>query len=180
MSLFEDVKERAIPYIVNTLFDAVFTIMGVVIGTAFSARLDLRSIIGTIITVSISLGVSSGFSVYEAESLQEEKRFEGALLEDLDDTMLSEESRSVTQLSSVLVFITPFLAGLITLVPFILVYNGILSIGNGVRIAIGIDLFLIFMTGYVFAIENKLMKGLRMMVLGLVVFLVGYLLNNLM
>jgi hypothetical protein len=50
----------------------------------------------------------------------------------------------------------------------------------GVRIAIGVDLFLIFITGYVFAVENRLMKGLRMMVLGFGVFLVGYLLNNLM
>ena len=183
MSLFEDIKERAIPYIINTLFDAVFTIMGIVIGTAFSARLDLRSIIGTIITASLSLGVSSGFSVYEAEMLQEEKRIDGieeALLENLEDTVLAEESKRVTLFSSVLVFITPLLAGLVTLVPFILVYTGSLSIGNGVTTAIGIDLFLIFVTGYVFAIDNKLMKGLRMMILGLAVFLISYLLNNLM
>ncbi len=69
-SLFDDIKERATPYIINTLFDAVFTIMGIVIGSSFSARLDLRSIIGTIITASLSLGVSSGFSVYEAEMLE--------------------------------------------------------------------------------------------------------------
>ena len=182
MPLFEDVKERAGPYIINTLFDAVFTIMGIVIGTAFSARLDLRSIVGTIITASLSLGVSSGFSVYEAETIKEDKRIDGieeALLEDLDDTVLIEKSKRVTQLSSVLVFVTPILVGLVTLVPFILVYTGTLSIENGVTTAIGIDLFLIFVTGYGFAIENKLMKGLRMMVLGMLVFLVGYLLNNL-
>jgi hypothetical protein len=68
-NLLDDIKERAIPYIINTLFDEVFTIMGIVIGSSFSARLDLRSIIGTIITSSLSLGVSSGFSIYEAEIL---------------------------------------------------------------------------------------------------------------
>jgi hypothetical protein len=68
-NLLDDIKERALPYIINSLFDAVFTIMGIVIGSSFSARLDLRSIIGTIITSSLSLGVSSGFSIYEAEIL---------------------------------------------------------------------------------------------------------------
>ena len=181
--LVEDVRERAIPYIINTLFDAVFTIMGIVIGSAFSATLDLRSIIGTIITASLSLGVSSGFSVYEAETLQEEKRIdeiEEALLEDLDDTVIAEESKQVTLFSSVLVFMTPLLAGLATLVPFFLVYLGSIGINRGVTFAIIIDLSLIFISGYVFAVENRLFKGLRMMVLGLIVFAVGYLLNNLM
>jgi predicted membrane protein (TIGR00267 family) len=157
--------------------------MGIVIGSSFSAAFDLRSIIGTIITASLSLGVSSGFSVYEAETLQEEKRIdeiEEALLEDLEDTVIAEESKQVTLLSSVLVFLTPLLAGMATLVPFLLVYLGSLGIGRGVSIAILIDLLLIFVTGYVFSVENRLFKGLRMMVLGLLVFAVGYLLNNLM
>lgn len=182
-NLFEDVKERAIPYIINTLFDAVFTIMGIVIGSSFSARLDLRSIIGTIITASLSLGVSSGFSVYEAETLQEEKRIdliEEALLENLEDTVLAEESKRVTLLSSVIVFLTPFTAGLATLIPFLFVFFGQLGIGTAVSIAIMVDLSLIFFTGYVFAIDNRFMKGLRMMVLGFGVFIIAYLLNNIM
>ena len=182
-SLLYDVKERAIPYIINTLFDAVFTIMGIVIGSAFSATLNIRSIIVTIITASLSLGVSSGFSVYEAETLQEEKRIdeiEEALLEDLENTVITEESMQVTLLSSVLVFLTPLLAGLATLLPFSFVYLERIDIGMGVSLSIVIDLSLIFITGYVFAIENRLFKGLRMMVLGLIVFVVGYLLNNLM
>lgn len=181
--LFNEIRERAIPYIINTLFDAVFTIMGIVIGSTFSAGLDLRSILGTIITASLSLGVSSGFSVYEAETLQEEKRIdeiEEALLEDLEDTVITENSRRVTLLSSILVFSTPLLAGIATLIPFIFVYLGSINVQIGVRIAISIDLSLIFLTGYVFAIENRLIKGLRMMVLGFGVFLVGYLLNNFM
>ncbi len=159
-SLFDDIKSRAIPYIINTLFDAVFIIMGIVIGSSFSATLDLRSIIGTIVTVSMSLGVSSGFRVYEEESMQEERR--------------------VSLFTSALVFITPLMAGGATLIPFLLVYLGTISVQMGVRIAIGVDLSLIFITGYVFAVENRLMKGLRMMVLGFGVFLFGYLLNNIM
>ena len=182
-NLIEEIRERSVPYIINTLFDAVFTVMGIVIGSAFSANLDLKAIIGTIITASLSLGVSSGFSVYEAETLQEEKRIneiEEALLEDLEETAIAEDSRRVTFLSSVLVFLTPLLAGMATLVPFLLVYLGTLSIQSGVRIAVLLDLSLIFFTGYTFAIENRMLKGLRMMVLGIGVFLVGYLLNNLM
>lgn len=178
-NIFEDIKMRANPYIINSLFDAVFTIMGIVIGSTFSATLDLRSIIGTIVTVSLSLGVSSGFSVYEAEILQEKKRIEETLLEDLEYTVIADKFRRVTLLSSVFVFITPLLAGVTTLIPFILVYVGMYSIEMGVRIAIIVDLSLVFISGYVFAVENRLMKGLRMMVLGIGVYLIGYMLNNL-
>ena len=159
-NLFEEIKKRSAPYIINTLYDAVFTVMGIVIGSTFSATLDLKSIIGTIITVSLSLGVSSGFRVYEAEIQREERR--------------------VTLFSSTLVFLTPLLAGITTLIPFILVYLGTISIQMGVRLGIAVDLFLIFITGYVFAVENRLMKGLRMMILGFGVFIIGYLLNSIM
>ena len=179
-NIFDEIKMQANPYIINPFFDAVFTIMGIVIGSAFCATLDLRSIIGTIVTVSLSLGVSSGFRVYDAETLQEERTIEETLLEDLEGAVMAEKSRLVTLFSSTIVFLTPLLAGVATLIPFILVYMGTLSIEMGLRIAIIVDLSLIFISGFVFAVEKRLMKGLRMMILGIGVYLVGYLLNKLM
>lgn len=180
---FEDVRERATPYLINTLFDSVFTIMGIVVGSAFSSTIDVRGIVGTVLTASISLGVSSGFSVYEAETIQEEQRIdeiEEALLEDLEDTMIMEESRSVTLISSVVVFFTPIFSCLVTLIPFALVYLGLLSAPRSVYAALLIDLGLIFMAGLVFGGEKRLLKGVRMTVLGILVFLMGYALNNLL
>ena len=104
------VISRGLPYLINTLFDGVFTILGIVIGSAFGSVIETRAIVGTIITASISLGTSSGFSVYEAETLQEEKRIdkiEEALLTNLENTLITEDSKMITILSLILVFLTP-------------------------------------------------------------------------
>ena len=174
---------RGLPYIINTLFDSIFTILGIVVGGAFSSVIDIRAIIGTMTIASISLGVSSGFSVYEAETIQEERRIskiEEALLTDLEDTVITEKSRLVTILSSILVFFTPLLTCIITLIPFILVHFGLIGPNRSIIYAVAIDMLLLFFTGIVFGGERRLLKGIRMTVLGGLVFLLGLLLNRMM
>ncbi len=171
------------PYLINTLFDAIFTILGIVVGSAFGSVIDTRAIMGTMIIASISLGVSSGFSVYEAELIQEEKRInkiEEALLTDLENTLIKEHSKAVTSLAAILVFITPILACAVTLTPFILVNYGLIGPGRSISIAVIIDLLLIFTAGLVFGGEKRFIKGIRMTVLGGLVFIIGFLLNRMM
>jgi len=183
LSRLDSVISRGLPYIINTLFDAIFTILGIVVGGAFGSIIDIRAIIGTILIASISLGVSSGFSVYEAESIQEEKRInkiEEALLTDLENTLITEESKVNTVLSAILVFFTPLLVCLITLVPFILVNLGLIGVNRSIFYAVIIDLLLIFLTGMVFGGEKRLLKGLRMTILGGLVFIIGIVLNRMM
>jgi predicted membrane protein (TIGR00267 family) len=178
-SRFSAVRERSFPYLINTLFDAIFTILGIVVGGA--SYIDARAIIGTIVTASISLGVSSGFSVYEAESLQEEKRIdkiEEALPTDLKGTMITEESRIVTIFSALLVFLTPLFACMVTLIPFAFVLFGFVSVERSFFYIILINLSFIFLSGLVFGGEKRLFKGIRMTVLGALVFILGFLLNN--
>jgi predicted membrane protein (TIGR00267 family) len=174
------VISRGLPYLINTLFDGVFTILGIVIGSAFGSVIETRAIVGTIITASISLGTSSGFSVYEAETLQEEKRIdkiEEALLTNLENTLITEDSRMVTILSLMLVFLTPLFACLITLIPFSLVYLNLLSVDKSIFLAVIVDLSLIFLSGIVFGGDKRLLKGIRMTVLGGLIFLFGFILN---
>jgi predicted membrane protein (TIGR00267 family) len=178
---FITVLERSFPYLINTLFDAIFTILGIVVGSA--SFIDTRAIIGTMVTASISLGVSSGFSVYEAESLQEEKRIdeiEKALLTDLEGTMITEESRKVTIFSALLVFLTPLFACMVTLIPFVFVLIGLVSAEKSFFYIILIDLSFIFLSGLVFGGKKRLLKGIRMTILGTLIFLIGFLLNNMM
>ncbi|MCB2172393.1 hypothetical protein KQH65_06635 [archaeon] len=177
----DDVIHRGLPYLINTLFDAVFTILGIVVGSSFSSVLDTRSIIGTMITASISLGVSSGFSVYEAETIQEEKRIskiEEAMITKLGETVQTQESKIVTILSSALVFFTPIIACIVTLAPFLFVFLGFISVNTSLRLAVLIDLGLIFSTGLVFGGEKRLLKGIRMTVLGGMIFLLGFLMET--
>lgn len=178
---FSDVLSRGLPYLINTLFDAIFTILGIVVGNAFGSVIDTRAIIGTMVTASISLGVSSGFSVYEAESIQEEKRIdqiEEALITDLEGTMITEKSRTVTILSALLVFLTPLFACMVTLVPFSFVMFGIISVERSILYTILIDLSLIFLSGLAFGGEKRVFKGIRMTILGTSIFIIGFLINR--
>lgn len=151
-------------------------------GSAFGSTFEIRAIIGTMVTASISLGVSSGFSVYEAESMQEEKRIssiEEALITDLEDTLITEESKTNTIFSALLVFLTPLVACTFSLIPFVFVFLGILSMDNSVILAIVIDLSLIFLSGLAFGGKNRLLKGVRMTIMGVLIFLAAFLLNTL-
>ena len=94
---FSDVLTRGFPYIINTLFDAIFTILGIVVGSSFGLSIDIRAITSTMVTASLSLGVSSGFSVYEAQSIQEDRRIdkiEEAMLTDLEGMRAARASAS--------------------------------------------------------------------------------------
>jgi VIT1/CCC1 family predicted Fe2+/Mn2+ transporter len=133
------------------------------------------------ITASISLGLSSGFSVYEAQSIQEQKRIdkiEEAMLTDLEETVITEESNMLTILSAFLVFLTPLFACIFSLIPFVFVLLGFLSLENSVFVAIVIDLLIIFFSGLMFGGEKRLYRGIRMTILGGLILMVGFLLNR--
>jgi predicted membrane protein (TIGR00267 family) len=133
------------------------------------------------IMACISLGVSSGFSVYEAELIQEEKRIneiEKALITDLDGTIITQKSRLVTIFSSFLVFLTPLVSCVINLIPAFLVFFRVLNFDRISLYIIFLNLSLIFLTGLFVGEENRILKGIRMTILGSMVFLFGFLLNK--
>lgn len=177
---FKRILDKATPYLINTLFDAIFTILGILVGSSLGESFDIHLIVGTMITTSISLGVSSGYSVYEAELIQEEKRIseiEEALLTDLEGTVISQRSDNFIIFSSLIVFLTPLLACVINLFPIALNQLGIISNGSILNFIIFLDLVLIFFSGLFFGGEKRLLKGVRMTVLGSMVFIFGYLLK---
>jgi hypothetical protein len=60
-------------FLINTLFDSTFMQLGIIMGSAFAASADLRLTIGTLVASSVALGISTGVSVYESETLEREK-----------------------------------------------------------------------------------------------------------
>ena len=67
---FSETYNKLKPYFINTVFDSAFTILGIIVGSAFSENFDYKIFLGTLLTGTFSLGISSGVSVYEAETLQ--------------------------------------------------------------------------------------------------------------
>ena len=170
-------------YLVNTVFDATFVILGVVIGLAFSPEPDFRILVGTMLTSSVALAISTGVSVYEGESLEQDKRvqrLEQAMLTELKDTDVERRSGTSAILIAVLNFVTPLAVCGLVISPFLILgEDGIRSAGF---VAVGLALCLLFATGTALGKTGKgiaWLRGFRMALIGLGAFIVCYAIESL-
>jgi predicted membrane protein (TIGR00267 family) len=172
-------------FFINTLFDSTFMLLGIIVGAAFAADASLGVIMVTMLTSSLALGISTGVSVYEAESLEHERKIsnlEKAMLTDLDNTVIDKTSKSVTILAMGINFLTPLFSCGVTISPFIFVALQILEINVASWISVASALMILFGAGvYLGRIgkKNPWIKGLRMTAFGILAFIIGILLDSL-
>lgn len=170
-------------FFINTLFDSTFILLGILVGAAFAADAGLNVVVVTMLTTSLALGISTGVSVWEAESLEQERKIsdlERALFTDLEDTSIHKTAKYTVILATLINFATPLLSCAITTTPFIFVAIGILHIDMASWISVALALSTLFSAGvYMGRIgkTNPYKKGLRMVAFGVLAFAVGYLLD---
>jgi predicted membrane protein (TIGR00267 family) len=168
-------------YFVNTIFDTTFVILGVIIGSALSPHPSLDVVKTTIITSAVALAISTGASVYEAESLEQSRRLDEisrAMLSPVDETDLGRTSRASIILISLVNSSAPLLAGTLTLSPFLVLPSN--DIVAAAEASITLAISLLFVTGYFMgrmANKNPWIKGTRMAVIGLIAFGICYLIG---
>jgi predicted membrane protein (TIGR00267 family) len=168
---------------INTLFDSTFTLVGIIIGSVFSKNPDLQIIIGTLIASSFALGISSGVSVYESETMERERKqaeLEKALFLDLKNTVITENYKKYALILGLINFLTPLICCGIILTPFIFTLFNLVDIIIASWASIIIAFVIIFVAGVFFGRfgkSNPLIKGLRMVFFGGVAFIVGYLIQ---
>jgi len=174
-------------FFINTLFDSTFMLLGIIVGSAFAgAAAGLNVIIITMLTTSLALGISTGVSVYEAESLEQERKIadlEKALFTDLDDTSIQKTAKYTILIATLINFATPLFSCAVTITPFILVAMGILALNIAGWISVVLALSTLFGAGvYMGRIgkTNPYKKGLRMVAFGVLAFAIGFLLNLLL
>ena len=170
-------------FFINTLFDSTFMLLGIIVGAAFVADANIRIVIVTMVTSSLALSISTGVSVYEAESLEQERkitRLEMTMLTDLTDTVIDKTSKSITMLVLVINFLTPILSCTITILPFVFVVLEILDIYIASWLSVAFAFSILFGAGvYLGRIgkKNPWIKGLRMTAFGVIAFIIGFLLD---
>jgi predicted membrane protein (TIGR00267 family) len=162
-------------------------LLGIIVGSAFAgAAVGLNVIIITMLTTSLALGISTGVSVYEAESLEQERKIadlEKALFTDLKDTSIQKTAKYITLIATLINFATPLFSCAVTITPFILVAMGILPLNIAGWISVVFALSTLFGAGvYMGRIgkTNPYKKGLRMVAFGVLAFAIGFLLNLLL
>ena len=160
-------------------------LLGIIVGSALAGQATLNLIIVTMLTTSIALGISTGVSVYEAESLEQERRItdlEKALFTDLSETSIEKTARNIILLATSINFATPLLSFSITVTPFILSALGILNVIIAGWISIALALGTLFAAGVFMGRlgkTNPYKKGLRMVAFGVLAFVIGFLLERL-
>lgn len=161
-------------------------LLGIIVGSAFAADAGLMVIIITMLTTSIALGISTGVSVYEAESLEQERKIfdlEKALFTDLKDTSIHKTAKNTILLATIINFATPLFSCAITIMPFILAAVGLLHIDVAGWISVASALTTLFVAGVYMGRmgrTNPYKKGLRMVAFGVLAFAVGFLLDLLL
>jgi predicted membrane protein (TIGR00267 family) len=173
-------------FFINTLFDSTFMLLGIVVGSAFAGiTAGLNIIILTMLTTSLALGISTGVSVYEAESLEQERKIaelEKALFTDLQDTSIQKNAKTIIIVATLINFATPLFSCALTITPFILASIEILPLYIAGWISVVLALSTLFGAGvYMGRIgkTNPFKKGLRMVAFGLLAFAIGFLLHQL-
>jgi len=181
----EDVGPIIRRFFINTLFDSTFMLLGIVVGAAFAADASLGVVLVTMVTGSFALGISTGVSVYEAESLERERKIyelERALFMDLKGTKIEKTARSITILVALINFLTPLFSCAVIILPFVLVALDVLEINSASWFSVILALSTLFGAGvYMGRLgkKNPWKKGVRMVCFGLIAFIIGFLLDSL-
>jgi predicted membrane protein (TIGR00267 family) len=159
-------------------------LLGIIVGSAFAGvAAGLNIIILTMLTTSLALGISTGVSVYEAESLEQERKIadlEKALFTDLKDTSIQKTAKYTIIIATLINFATPLFSCAVTITPFILVAIGLLPLDIAGWISVALALSTLFGAGvYMGRIgkTNPYKKGIRMVAFGVLAFVIGFLLN---
>ena len=160
-------------FFVTTTFDAAFVMLGIIMGSAFSSEPNYRILVVTIITTSIAAGISTGVSIFEAESLEQTIRLreiEKALLVSLEDTEIRNIARWSAFVIAAVNFCSPIITGFVLLAPFLIFPQ---DIRTAAWISAGLTIAILFITGAVMARSgerNPLVQAARMAIVGIFAF----------
>jgi len=181
----EDVGPIIRRFFINTLFDSTFMLLGIVVGAAFAVDASLNVVLVTMVASSLALGISTGVSIYEADSLERERKIaelEKALFMDLSNTRIEKTAKSITILTAMINLSTPLVSCAVMISPFILAIWKILEVHVASWFSVILALGTLFGAGvYLGKLgkTNPWTKGLRMAGFGFIAFIIGFLLNTL-
>jgi predicted membrane protein (TIGR00267 family) len=161
-------------YFVMNAFDGALTMLGVVIGAAMAQAEDPSIIIAAGISGSFAMGISGFSGAYMAESAErtkEIKDIEKAMLKPMgEESMHKEAAKFATKVTALVDAISPAVAALAVISPYLLTGLGIFAMDTAFVASIVITFAILSALGMYLAKvtqENILWHGLKMLAVGL-------------
>ena len=164
-------------YLTMNAFDGAMTSLGVVIGSYIAAIEDPKAVLDIIVLAAVAMAVSGFTGTYMVETAERKRR-----LNEIEELSPSEvpayrrAARFVSAFAAVVDGSAPFLASVPCLVPFALVYFGVIEIHVAFYAAIGGALATLFAVGAFLGriSESSIVySGLKMVVAGSLVALIA-------
>lgn len=170
-------------YFVVNSFDGVLTVLGIVMGSLISQVRNPLVPLNAGIGASLALGISGFSSAYLSEKAEREKdleELEGKMLKKLKGSLQERKLKRIPLKISIVNGFSPFLTGLVCILPFAVSSSGKISIDvaylSSIGIALGALLFLGYFLGRI-GRKNRLLSALKMLGVGIVTVVVLYLLG---
>jgi predicted membrane protein (TIGR00267 family) len=121
-----NISEIARRYFAMNAFDGVLTIIGVLMGNLVAGVNDARIVLSTGLATSVAMGVSGLWGAYLTESAERKRDLDElsrVTLTDLTNTRIGRASRAAIFIVAIVDGLSPFMAALIVLIPFIVARN---------------------------------------------------------
>jgi predicted membrane protein (TIGR00267 family) len=175
----EDLDSVMRRYFVIGAFDGALTILGILFGAFAAGQLTEKLVIAAGVSGGVGLSVSSLVGAYEAERVERKValgRLKQSMLKEPRKDYIS-AMRFAAMIAALVHAISPLLAALIPIIPFILIAD----VGTAMAISIFLTLSFLFIMGAfmgAFAKEFILYSGLRFVTAGLATALIIYLIEK--
>ena len=167
-----EADEIARRYFVMNAFDGSLTMLGIILGTYLAQVHDAKIVIGAGVGASLAMGMSGFFGTYmteRAERTRKLKKLERAMVTNLDETVWDNASSFVSVWAALVDGLSPAMAALVAVVPFVLSSLGLLDFYSALYGSLILIALTLFMLGaYLGRIseENVPINGIRMLLVG--------------
>jgi len=165
-------------YFVMNSFDGAMTMLGVIVGAWASGAVNPRVIIGIGLGASLAMGVSGFSGAYMADRAERKRRLsrlKRAMLTDLGKTMHGKASRFASFWTALVDAISPFMAAVISMLPFFLASADLIPAGTAAVVSIVLIMGIIFSLGMFLgriSKESMLLSGARTLAAGILTALI--------
>jgi predicted membrane protein (TIGR00267 family) len=179
-----EADEIARRYFVMNAFDGSLTMLGIILGTALAQVEDARIVIGAGVGASLAMGMSGFFGTYmteRAERTRKLKKLERAMVTNLDDSVWDNASSFVSVWAAFVDGLSPALAAIVAVVPFIMAHFGAVDFGTALYSSLVLIALTLFVLGaYLGRIseENLIWNGVRMLCVGAVTGFLVWLISH--
>ena len=137
-------------YLAMNGFDGALTTLGVIMGAYIAGVLEIKLILSAGFGASLAMGISGATGAYmaeKAERVKSMKELEDAMFTTLNDTVIEKASNAAVYFVAFVDALSPIVASLISLSPFIASSFGLLNVTDALYLSLGLNGATLFVLG---------------------------------